>query len=441
MPDPRNIQKNPASGRPMMRDVVGRTKRQREALPQKEPVQARKLQEKAVISIKKEKKFSLPGTKTIFILTGIVVVLGIGFWAITFFAGAHVLITPRQEFVDVQSSISASATSSRQLALEVVSLEDEIELEDSIQTMKSGSEKARGQAMIYNNYSTEPQPLVANTRLEAPGGKIYRTSGAVTVPGAKMEGGNLSPRGIEVTVISDKPGPEYNLGLSDFTIPGFKGTAKYEKFYARSKTEIKVGPPAGGSGSSKVVSKENVDQLTKQASERFRSNLKERMKQDLPREVFILEDALEVKVEVLETNPPINSAGDKVRIKVRARGEAMAVKKSDVARALAEAHLELRPGEEVEVRNFDNLRFEVLAKDFKEREMKLKITGRAHFVWLFDEEKLKGELAGATRATRQEVFKNYPGIERAEINFKPVWWHVFPQSPFRIRIEQIFRTE
>jgi len=37
------------------------------------------------------------------------------------------------------------------------------------------------------------------------------------------------------------PGEEYNIDLTDFNVVGFKGTPKYDKFYARSKTEITGG--------------------------------------------------------------------------------------------------------------------------------------------------------------------------------------------------------
>ena len=95
--------------------------------------------------------------------------------------------------------------------------------------------------MIYNKYSAEAQIFVKDTRFETPEGKIYRIDRAVTVPGMKNSGGQTVAGSVEATVYADKSGSEYNIGFSDFTIPGLKGGLKYEKFYARSKTPMTGG--------------------------------------------------------------------------------------------------------------------------------------------------------------------------------------------------------
>ena len=54
-------------------------------------------------------------------------------------------------------------------------------------TGKKKVEKAAGGAMIvYNAYSSDPQPLVARTRFVTPDGKVFRLTANITVPGAKI---------------------------------------------------------------------------------------------------------------------------------------------------------------------------------------------------------------------------------------------------------------
>ena len=268
-PSPRD----PASGRPVMRDVVVRIRREtkREVrLPAKPPLR---------------REFKTPSRRTLYFVAGGVLIFTAALLLLDFFARIRVVVTPRQEFVEVSSALRASASSSRDIALEVISLEDSIELEREVTSVKSVEEKARGQVVIYNAFSSEPQPLVASTRLEAPNGNIYRITSPVTVPGAKTENGKLVPQGIEVAVFADKPGEAYNLSLSDFSIPGFKGTSKFEKFYGRSKTEI----TGGVSGERKVVSDQDVKALVSEAQENLRARLGERARKDLPAGVFFLE--------------------------------------------------------------------------------------------------------------------------------------------------------
>ena len=77
----------------------------------------------------------------------------------------------------------------------------------------------------------------------------------VTIPGTKVENGKTVPGSKEVDVVADKAGAEYNIGLTDFTIPGFKGSPKFETVFARSKTEM----TGGYVGNSQIVTKNAVD--------------------------------------------------------------------------------------------------------------------------------------------------------------------------------------
>ncbi len=80
---------------------------------------------------------------------------------------------------------------------------------------------------------------MVRTRFLALDGKIFRLTKGITVPGAKIVEGKIIPSSIEAAVIADQPGEAYNIGpVSRFSIPGLKGTPKYEAFYAESKADI-----------------------------------------------------------------------------------------------------------------------------------------------------------------------------------------------------------
>src|SRR3989344_6062534 len=87
-------------------------------------------------------------------------------------------------------------------------------------------EKAKGTVLIYNNFSSVPQRLDIDTRLEGSNGKIYKTVKKIVVPGMRSS----APGSVEVGIYAAAGGEEYNSGPLDFTIFGFKGTPKYSKF-------------------------------------------------------------------------------------------------------------------------------------------------------------------------------------------------------------------
>ncbi len=116
-------------------------------------------------------------------------------------------------------------------------------------------EKAEGVIRIYNNYSGLSQSLRANTRFMAASGEVFRTPIRVVIPGKKTEKGKEVPGYIDVKVIADQPGPEYNIESTSFSIPGLVGTALYTKFYGRS-FELMTG---GFKGETPQVTKEDLE--------------------------------------------------------------------------------------------------------------------------------------------------------------------------------------
>lgn len=437
MPSRNNpIERDPAFGRPIMKDIVSRAPR-----PIFSKITARK-QVKAIEipAHKKEsaerRKFKLPKIKNTLIILGAIALSASLFILIRSLSEVLVSVMPRQVFSEVDSSLEASSNSAATLSLELISAEDTIELEGNVEKVSLSNEKANGRIVIFNAYSTQPQILVALTRFEAPGGKIYRIQNTVTVPGGKIEAGKLVPGQLEATVYADQTGPEYNLGLSDFTIPGFKGTPKFEKFYARSKTEIS----GGFSGGVRIVTKEVINSLLARAQSDFRASIRSKIQKDLPEGIFIPEGAIDVKVTLLSTEPGVNSTADKVRIRAKAVAEVAALKASDISRALASKYLKLKGGESVAIRNLNGLNFQIIGKNLVEKKLTFRITGRAQFVWLFDETSLKKDLLGASRQARKDVFKNYPGIDRAEIIFKPSWFRFFPSNPAKIKLDYLYNS-
>jgi hypothetical protein len=184
--------------------------------------------------------------KGILIAVGVIAVLGLAIVVSNAFHGATLQLTPRTVSAMVDDVYTAKKLSlPADLNYETVTIK-----QSGSETVKATGErqvdkKATGVIVIYNNYNSSPQRLIKNTRFATPEGLIYRITDSVTVPGKK----GTVPGSVEATVTADQPGESYNVGLKDFTIPGFKGDPRYTAFYARSKT-----PLSGGfSGIQKIV--------------------------------------------------------------------------------------------------------------------------------------------------------------------------------------------
>jgi hypothetical protein len=158
------------------------------------------------------------------VLIGAVLIIGAGYVFASRSAGAKVVITPKQQEVSVDSQFNAQKGTSSTLQYQTVTISKDGKMVVEANGDEYVNTKASGTIIIYNNYSADSQKLVASTRFEAPNGKIFRISQPVTVPGKKGD----TPGSIEAIITADQAGPDYNVGLVDFTIPGFKDDgAKY----------------------------------------------------------------------------------------------------------------------------------------------------------------------------------------------------------------------
>lgn len=367
---------------------------------------------------------------------GIVVIFIFSIIALRYFSYVIVRITPKQETVEVSSTIRASVDSKSDLALDLVNFEDSIEISASAVAMKKIEIRAKGMVVIFNAFNTETQLLVSGTRFESPNGNIYRIQRNIIVPGAKLEGGKIIPEGVEAEVVADKAGEAYNLGLSDFTIPGFKGTPRYNKFYARSKTEIS----GGYVGDSPIVTQELIDDILAKAKPGITDNLKNRVSKDLPSGIFLPPGASDISVEAENINPPIGSRGEKVSLTIRGTFTGLAFKEKDVFQLLGKTYLNLPMDESVSISNWENLSITVISKSFPDKTITFSVKGKAHFIWEFDGVALKNDLI-ASRADRKAAFGSYKSISRAEIDFRPPWWRIFPKDSSRIKIERLIEEQ
>src|SRR3989344_3071580 len=234
--------------------------------------------------------------KRIWLSAGVALII-LGFVVLSVFNGATLAYVPKSALLNFENEVyTARKTGEGNLFYSVVKLSREKGMTVPAGGEQQVSRKASGTIVVYNNASTEPQRLIENTRFESPSGKIYRIQTAITIPGK-----TAAPGSIEVTVYADQPGAEYNAGLSDFTVPGLKGTPRYTTIYARSKT-----PMTGGLvGMEKAVGAEDLANAKTELEVALKDDLWEEAKAEVP-EDFILFPSL--SQSVFEDMP--QSAGD-----------------------------------------------------------------------------------------------------------------------------------
>lgn len=295
--------------------------------------------------------------------------------------------------------------------------------------------KATGQIIIYNKQSSASQRLVTNTRFQAPDAKIYRIQKAVTIPGYTKKGTVVTPGQIEVTVIADQPGAEYNRSATDFTIPGFAGSPKFQNIYARSKTDIS----GGFVGLIKKVSQADLDSNRQALQKILRERIVKKALQDLPAKFILFPDAIVIKFS--DIIPPDQSQlpAGKAYVALQANLTGVIFDRQELAQYLAKQWSPNYNGQPVDITNFDQLQFSLQNKDLldlaKVDKISFSLEGKAHLVWLFDQAKLKQRLAGVNSSEMHKILlEEFPAINTVTPAFFPPWLWTFPTNPAKISL-------
>jgi len=281
--------------------------------------------------------------------------------------------------------------------------------------------KTGGVVFIYNAYSTAPQKLVTQTRLETKDGKIFRIQNPVIVPGAKMSGTTLIPSSIKVAVVSDTAGKEYQIGPSYFTIPGFKESQKYAGFYAKS-TE-----PMTPVQNSSTLSNQEVEKNKKNLEDTLVSELKsDTLNTFKDSDLKLIDGASTVKIDDFKA--------DSQTISMKITWQAIFFREKDF-RALVDYSVS---NKYPDLKNFDfedNIIYPQATKsDFKKGEIFFTFEFDKANAFTADLAGLKKELAGHDENGIRNVISNKNFINSATISLWPFWVKQAPNSPDKINI-------
>ncbi len=375
-------------------------------------------------SLSQEFSSGRKSSKIPWVIGGVLVLGLVGAFAYgAFFGSVQVAIQQKSVTVplDHAAFVVEDSSSSPGMAFQVATLTADDSRDLSATGEKYVEKKASGKITISNNYSTAPQRLVKNTRFQSKEGKIYRISDSVTVPG--MSGSN--PGQLEVTVFADLPGTEYNVGVTDFTIPGFKGSPQFAKFSAHGEGSIS----GGFQGKMKTVADADLAKAEQELEASVGDALWKKALAEKPEGTTVLKNVGTVTFE----HSTQDSDNGNVKLVTRGTLHAGLFNTAILSRQIATRVVTVPDGEETSVENFDALQVEMKDSSVlsapSASKIELTITGQPKVIWNIDSAKLKEALLGVKKSEYTAVFGKFPGIEKARVTFSPFWKTQFPNDP------------
>lgn len=301
--------------------------------------------------------------------------------------------------------------------------EEKIDKEKSFRATgdgEGGSQKSRGTITIYNN-GNQPQPLVATTRFESPDGKIFRLREDVVVPAQTTNtNGSIVPGTLETEVQADRSGESYNIKPTTFTLPGLKGTGKFDSITAKSEVAF-VGGVSGDSVYSIVTEEDVVGALDILIAE-IKAEFAEGITENYSIDVGTAERLIYVDIKDPVVQPVVGVASESFL--VHATGVVYIAEFSE--RELLESMLSSTVDQISESSGVEDWRAEMQSVEYSKIEwdreserlvVRLKQTGE--FTTIVNTEQLRQDILGKSVEEAQKVIEDHGTVEEIGVEFSP----------------------
>jgi hypothetical protein len=357
----------------------------------------------------------------LFVFLGLLIIGGLGAYLLV--PKATVYITTRDEQksfdAEIKGDINVSQSDSNNLIIpaRIIEVEDSLISDFTPSGKNTSNQKAKGSVTIYNEFSSAPQSLVATTRILSSDGKLFRLSKGVTVPGTTEVNGSIQPGAIKAVVIADAPGEEYNIGPGSFTIPGFKGSAKYEKFYAKS-TEAMLGGGSKGTGGLANVSATDISSAKQKTESDLTAKMEENAKNQIKKGEILLEEAEEKNITESSSSVRTGEVSNSFKYTAKEKIKFMVFSEDDLKLAIKK-NFEAKN----KISNIDQitmgLDYGESSPNFGVGTIAIKVSVKISSKGEINREKLKQELLGKNAEQVGDLVKSYSQIKNIDVEFWP----------------------
>lgn len=291
--------------------------------------------------------------------------------------------------------------------------------------------RAEGMVRLFNNHSAEAVVLREGTRFVSANGKLFRSPNRIVIPGRRGQG---VPGEIDIRIVADQPGKEFNIGPTIFSIPGLQGTAMFFEVTARS-----FEPMTGGLTTEAIrvgqrdleVAERDLEAKTKELClSNFRNQI-------LPGFDFLAE-AVEIKIQEKKSSVEVGAEKERFNFEIRFNCRALAFETKEVE-AIAKNFIQERlPQAKAIIPASLKIDKSVIQQDLNLGTAFLLLRLTADVYQPIDLVRLEKELIEKSLAETYLFLRNLKEVERVNVNFWPFWVRSVPRELERIKIKIIY---
>lgn len=331
--------------------------------------------------------------------------------------------------ISLDASASKIAAAQKTIPVEKMEFPKKVSREFKATGKKFIEERARGRVKIFNSFSSAPQKLVASTRFLTDSGALFRLTATVTIPGAEVSDGKIIPRFAEADLEADQAGEDANMnGQVTMKMPGFKGTPKYDTFYAVASS----GFSGGFRGETNVISKEDIDKAQEEATKTAYEELKSDSAKKIPAGLKLLDGLREIQITKVAV-PKENTRANAFVVEVEARSRLLVFRESDGI-ALLKGLILADDSKKKFVDGSADLKYRVQNADFDKGKASIAVEGSIKSQAILSIGEIADIIKGRKEGSINDLLRSRSELADFHASFFPPWISSAPQDTGKIKI-------
>lgn len=373
--------------------------------------------------------------KKLFFAISLATLLVVGIVLFLILPTAAVIVEPKTQLVTQDIDLIVDKTTSEvdknelKVPGRLIEVSKEATKEFSATGKKQIKEKATGVITIYNEWDSQSQTLVENTRFVSDNGKLFKSTKTVVVPGFKRSAGQDIAGSTTVAVAADEPGEESNIKPSRFSIPGLKGTIKYDKIYG-----VSVEPMTGGRVEQiNIVSEEDFSKAKKMTEESLRGELINEIKNKSDGQSSIVDNAISVNKTEFTSTKKVGEEAKSFALTLKTNGAALTFNEDDII-SLSKDTVKA-PFSNYSLVGEPKLTYGQADLDLKNGKMSLKVYSEITASSQLEKKSILENIKGKNVEELQNYFANISEAGNVDVKFWPFWVKSIPRIESKINID------
>ena len=416
----------------------------REVIPVREESESRQTKAAKIVSAKRPPRTprGIVGERTVrpwmFAVIALVCVLAIAYALSIVYARATVSIVPASIVIPIDGTYTSTfnaSNASNTLTYQIIQTSSQLTQTVPASIGPVTTTYAKGIVILYNNYSSASQKIIAGTRLSSGNGLIYTTNTSVIIPGLSKGVAGSVP----VAITAAAGGSNYNIAPSDlipdpsygdFNIVAYKGGPKYAGFYARLNPNG-AGITGGSSGHQIIISSSTVSSVNQTIQQSLQKTLLAQAQALVPAGSVLFNNAYAISYTPIAAS---STSSTTAVVGMQASLSGIVFNKIALAKTVAPTQY----SSSFDPQGFESMQFTIINPQAfsytNGAPLNFSLIGNMDLIGIVPTSTLTAQLSGLSSAGGTAVLKGYSAIGTAHVTMFPFWKHSFPSSPSRISV-------